>query len=136
MLTALSLASIFVTLPIVWSVPNWNTQPPFSPGFPYGTEPVRGVNLGGWLVLEVRYGPSSLSTHVLNFCRFTQPWITPSLFDNTGNLNIVDEWTFGLYQNPGAALATLTQHWNTWITESDFAAIAAAGYVVQLRFVG
>ncbi|KAE9403156.1 hypothetical protein BT96DRAFT_917767 [Gymnopus androsaceus JB14] len=23
-----------------------------SPGFPYGSEKVRGVNLGGWLVLE------------------------------------------------------------------------------------
>jgi glucan 1,3-beta-glucosidase len=23
-------------------------------GFPYGSEKVRGVNLGGWLVLEVR----------------------------------------------------------------------------------
>ena len=49
------------------------------------------------------------------------------MFDNTGNPNIVDEWTFGLYQDPGVALATLTQHWHTWITESDFAAIAAAG---------
>ena len=25
-------------------------------GFPYGSQPVRGVNLGGWLVLEVRPG--------------------------------------------------------------------------------
>jgi hypothetical protein len=25
----------------------------FSPGFPYGSQKVRGVNLGGWLVLEV-----------------------------------------------------------------------------------
>lgn len=25
-----------------------------TPGFPYGSEKVRGVNLGGWLVLEVR----------------------------------------------------------------------------------
>ncbi|KAE9390725.1 glycoside hydrolase family 5 protein [Gymnopus androsaceus JB14] len=78
-----------------------------SPGFPYGSEKVRGVNLGGWLVLE--------------------PWITPSLFDNTGNSNIVDEWTFGQLQNHGTALAALQNHWNTWITEADFAAIAAAG---------
>lgn len=28
----------------------------FDPGFPYGKEKVRGVNLGGWLVLEVRCG--------------------------------------------------------------------------------
>lgn len=26
----------------------------FQPAFPYGTEKVRGVNVGGWLVLEVR----------------------------------------------------------------------------------
>ena len=26
-------------------------------GFPYGSEKVRGVNLGGWLVLEVRLSP-------------------------------------------------------------------------------
>ena len=29
---------------------------PISPGFPYGSQKVRGVNLGGWLVLEVSYG--------------------------------------------------------------------------------
>lgn len=26
---------------------------PINAGFPYGSEKVRGVNLGGWLVLEV-----------------------------------------------------------------------------------
>ncbi|KAI9570306.1 glycoside hydrolase family 5 protein [Boletus coccyginus] len=78
-----------------------------TPGFPYGSEKVRGVNLGGWLVLE--------------------PWITPSIFDNTGNSAIVDEWTFGQYQDYNTALSVLQNHWNTWITESDFSAIAAAG---------
>jgi len=79
----------------------------FTPGFAYGTTKVRGVNLGGWLVLE--------------------PWITPSLFDDTGNTNIVDEWTFGQLQSKATATAALTTHWNTWITESDFEAIAKAG---------
>jgi len=65
------------------------------------------VNLGGWLVLE--------------------PWITPSLFDNTGNSGIVDEWTFGQLQDRATAQATLQAHWDTWITEADFAAIANAG---------
>lgn len=83
-----------------------------TPGFPYGSQKVRGVNLGGWLVLE--------------------PWITPSLFDNTGDSRIVDEWTFGQYQNYNTALNTLQNHWNTWITEADFIAIAAAGY---MRFI-
>jgi hypothetical protein len=55
MFTALSLAFLLATFPVAWSVPTWNTQVPFSPSFPYGSEPVRGVNLGGWLVLEVCY---------------------------------------------------------------------------------
>ncbi|KAG2368843.1 glycoside hydrolase family 5 protein [Suillus spraguei] len=79
----------------------------FTPGFNYGSEKVRGVNLGGWLVLE--------------------PWITPSIFENTNNVNIVDEWTFGEYQDHNTAQTALQNHWNTWITESDFKAIAAAG---------
>ncbi|KAI0299824.1 glycoside hydrolase family 5 protein [Russula brevipes] len=80
----------------------------WSPSFPYGSETkVRGVNLGGWLVLE--------------------PWITPSLFENTGNPNIVDEWTFGQLQDRNTAQRVLKAHWDSWITESDFAEIAAAG---------
>ncbi|KIK56251.1 glycoside hydrolase family 5 protein [Collybiopsis luxurians FD-317 M1] len=78
-----------------------------SPGFTYGGEKVRGVNIGGWLVLE--------------------PWITPSLFDKTGNNAIVDEWTFGKYQDHSTAKAALKAHWDSWITERDFADIAAAG---------
>jgi aryl-phospho-beta-D-glucosidase BglC (GH1 family) len=61
--------------------------------------------------------------------RYLQPWITPSLFDNTGNNNIVDEWTFGQLQDRNTAQHKLKAHWDTWITEADFAAIAAAGYV-------
>ncbi|TRM66211.1 glycoside hydrolase family 5 protein [Schizophyllum amplum] len=78
-----------------------------SPGFNYGADKVRGVNLGGWLVLE--------------------PWITPSLFDATGNDGIVDEYTFCAYQDRDAAASALYNHWNTFITEDDFAQIAAAG---------
>jgi hypothetical protein len=62
MLTALSLASLLATLPVAWSVPTWISQPAFSPGFPYGSQPVRGVNLGGWLVLEVCYNTLHLET--------------------------------------------------------------------------
>ncbi|KAL5638947.1 hypothetical protein ACGC1H_003349 [Rhizoctonia solani] len=75
--------------------------------FPFGSTKVRGVNLGGWLVLE--------------------PWITPSLFDKTGNGAIIDEYTFGQFQDYNAAHSKLVAHWDSWITESDFAAIAAAG---------
>ena len=56
-----------------------------------------------------------------------QPWITPSMFSNTNNDAIVDEYTFGQLQDPNTALAALKQHWETWITEDDFVQIAAAG---------
>ncbi|KAF8527568.1 exo-beta-1,3-glucanase [Hysterangium stoloniferum] len=78
-----------------------------APGFPYGSQKVRGVNLGGWLVLE--------------------SWITPSIFDNTGDNRVIDEFTFGQFVDRDTAASVLQDHWNTWITESDFAAIAAAG---------
>lgn len=63
------------------------------------------MNIGGWLVAE--------------------PWITPSLFDDTGDDRIVDEWTFGQYASN--AYGRLQAHWSTFYTEADFAAIAAAG---------
>ena len=53
MLSMLLLVTLFATLCVAG-----NSQHPFSPGFPYGSQPVRGVNLGGWLVLEVCYCPS------------------------------------------------------------------------------
>jgi aryl-phospho-beta-D-glucosidase BglC (GH1 family) len=56
-----------------------------------------------------------------------QPWITPSIFVNTNNDAIVDEFTFGQMQDYQDALNVLVQHWDTWITEEDFIAIAAAG---------
>ena len=92
-----------------------HSDSPISPGFPYGSEKVRGVNLGGWLVLE--------------------PWITPSLFDDTGNDAIVDEWTFCQMQDRGTAEGVLQNHWNTFYTEDDFADIAAAGYVLCSLFL-
>lgn len=75
-------------------------------GFPYGSTKIRGVNLGGWLVLE--------------------PWITPSLFDGTDG-RIVDEYTFCQYQDYNTAHSKLVNHWNTWITYNDFVNIKNAG---------
>jgi glucan 1,3-beta-glucosidase len=56
-----------------------------------------------------------------------QPWITPSVFEATGNDAIVDEYTLGSLMDPKNASALLEKHWESWITEDDFAAIAAAG---------
>ncbi|CDU22267.1 related to EXG1-Exo-1,3-beta-glucanase precursor [Sporisorium scitamineum] len=68
---------------------------------------VRGVSLGGWLVVE-------------NF-------ITPGVYASTGNANIVDEWTFGSLQPRDQAVSILQKHLNTFVSEDDVRQIAAAG---------
>jgi glucan 1,3-beta-glucosidase len=68
--------------------------------------PIRGVNLGGWLVLE--------------------PWITPSVFEEAGEA-AVDEYTLSRILRDRGAESRLRDHWNTWITQADFQRIAAAG---------
>ncbi|KAL2350829.1 glycoside hydrolase superfamily [Cryomyces antarcticus] len=74
--------------------------------FNYGGEKVRGVNLGGWFVLE--------------------PWITPSIFEAAPG-NVVDEYTFCQTLGKSEAHNRLSNHWNTWITEEDFKQIQRAG---------
>ncbi|HNN86328.1 MAG: glycoside hydrolase family 5 protein [Pseudomonadales bacterium] len=64
---------------------------------------MRGVNLGSWLVLE--------------------KWMVPSLFEGTA---ATDETTWCAELGPAAA-EKLRAHWNSWITESDFAWLAARG---------
>jgi glucan 1,3-beta-glucosidase len=74
--------------------------------FNYNNDKVRGVNLGGWLVLE--------------------PWITPSLFEKGGD-SAVDEWTLTQNLGKSSAQTLLSQHWNSFITADDFNQISAAG---------
>ncbi|KAK7207203.1 Xog1 Exo-1,3-beta-glucanase [Myxozyma melibiosi] len=77
--------------------------------FGYGLgEKVRGVNIGGWLVLE--------------------PYINLSLFEQFGDSNgPVDEYHFCQTLGKDAAYSQLSQHWASWITQDDFTQIAAAG---------
>ncbi|KAI1636144.1 putative Exo-beta-1,3-glucanase [Biscogniauxia mediterranea] len=74
--------------------------------FAFGVDKVRGVNLGGWLVLE--------------------PWITPSVFDSTPD-NVVDEFTLTQTLGADAAAQLLDKHWSTWITQADMNDIASKG---------
>ncbi|ESS71514.1 endoglucanase [Methyloglobulus morosus KoM1] len=64
---------------------------------------LRGVNLGGWLVLE--------------------KWMTPSVFEG---LNATDETTYCV-ELGGAAETRLKHHWQTFITRDDFAWLANVG---------
>lgn len=72
-----------------------------------GADTVRGVALGGWLVLE-------------NF-------ITPSVFTATGNDAVVDEWTFGSLISKTKGQRILQSHLDSFVSEDDFRQIAAAG---------
>lgn len=61
----------------------------------YGTK-IRGVNLGGWLVLE--------------------KWMTPSLFQG---LTAIDETSYCVELGKNAE-QTLNKHWNSFIVRDDF----------------
>ncbi|RHZ46567.1 putative exo-beta-1,3-glucanase [Aspergillus thermomutatus] len=86
--------------------PNENV-PPLNEPFPYGSQPIRGVNLGGWLSIE--------------------PFIVPSFFDSYSSIaGIIDEWTLSKKLGSSAASA-IEKHYATFITEQDFADIRDAG---------
>jgi len=78
---------------------------------PFNTQ-VRGVNLGGWMVLE--------------------PWITPSLFyqflGQTNQSEIgMDTYTFCKVLGPEEANRQLRRHWETWVTEDIIEELARSG---------
>ena len=76
--------------------------------FDYQNDKVRGVNLGGWFVLE--------------------PWITPSMFsDWADNQQVKDEYSMCATLGKEEASNRLTSHWNSWITQDDFQQIAQVG---------
>lgn len=68
------------------------------------TAKLRGVNLGGWLVLE--------------------KWITPSLFDG---LDATDETAYCVELGQEEATRRLHAHWNSFITREDFGWLADCG---------
>ena len=67
------------------------------------TQKLRGVNLGGWLVLE--------------------KWMTPSLFEG---LQATDETSYCV-ELGAAAERALKTHWQQFITQADFAWLASIG---------
>ena len=78
---------------------------------------VRGVNLGGWMVLE--------------------PWITPSLFyqflNGEENSTAFDMYTFCQVLGPVEGNKQLHRHWKKWVTEDIISQLAASGAVNSLR---
>ncbi|KAK7520451.1 glycoside hydrolase superfamily [Phyllosticta citriasiana] len=76
--------------------------------FNWGSEDVRGVSLGGWLVAE--------------------PFIKPSLFKPYASQGVVDEYTLGKVLGKEKARQVLEPHWKSWITFADFLKIRAMGF--------
>ena len=84
---------------------------------------IRGVNAGGWLLLE--------------------PWITPKLFEEVNNFiynyhlsqvnvgdnldKIVDEYTYAELVDPDFYKERLHTHWDTFVTKEDFEKVNSAG---------
>ncbi|KAI8333353.1 glycoside hydrolase superfamily [Chlamydoabsidia padenii] len=98
-----------------------NHVPPLNQSFPYTRTPIRGINLGGWLVLE--------------------PFITPSLFEQapdptkkpqerheTKDHVALDEWTLCQRLGPTRSRELLEHHYDTFITESDFKTMSEMGF--------
>jgi len=66
----------------------------------YNKMKIRGVNIGGWLVLE--------------------PWIKPSLFTQFSvEDNVKDQWTFCEKLGKTECKKQLESHWNSWLTYQD-----------------
>jgi glucan 1,3-beta-glucosidase len=87
-----------------------NYTPALNQNWTWGVDKIYGVNLGGWLN--------------------TEPFIVPALYEKYANgsngQTAIDEYT--LSQNMGDNLtAAMTEHYETFITERDFAEIASAG---------
>lgn len=74
--------------------------------FDYQNSKIRGVNLGGWFVLE--------------------PYITPSLFDAFDDVP-VDEFHYCQQLGYDECFKRLSHHWDTWYSEGDFKQMADAG---------
>ncbi|CUM66131.1 uncharacterized protein PRCAT00003788001 [Priceomyces carsonii] len=72
----------------------------------YQGSKVRGVNLGGWFVLE--------------------PFITPSLFE-VFDKTPVDEYHYCQSLGKTVCSGRLQTHWDTWYTEQDFQEIKSLG---------
>ncbi|KAG8764321.1 hypothetical protein FRC15_007690, partial [Serendipita sp. 397] len=82
-------------------------SPPISQLWKWGDDQIFGVNLGGWLTLE--------------------PFISPALYQPF-EPDAVDEWTLSEHiQTRDGNLNAIEDHYKTFITEEDFAMIAAAG---------
>jgi glucan 1,3-beta-glucosidase len=106
--------TLLATLAVpAFALDTWYTPPggpPVGSGFnATGNAPshkIKGVNLGGWLILE--------------------NWMTPKLFGVAGlpgkwdERSVMDEWSFCEILGKQECEKVLQNHWETFYTEDDF----------------
>lgn len=73
---------------------------------PFADGPIRGVNLGGWLILE--------------------HWMRPSVFSGLPE-DVNDEYKFCQHLDKSEAERRLLDHWDSWVTEQDIINYKNAG---------
>ncbi|KAF9319780.1 hypothetical protein BG006_002920 [Podila minutissima] len=88
------------SVPVSSSIRCNDYTPPLDQPFLYGQQPIRGVNLGGWLLLE--------------------PFITPSVFEPFIAQGVIDEYSLTKLLGPEKAREHLDKHYANWVTEDTF----------------
>ncbi|KAK9470621.1 glycoside hydrolase superfamily [Dipodascopsis tothii] len=73
---------------------------------PAAADPIRGINVGGWLVLE--------------------KWLGGDIWNNASD-SVVDEWTLCESVGKDECSSLLQTHWETWFTEDTVQALAGYG---------
>ncbi|GAA5970274.1 hypothetical protein JCM11641_001644 [Rhodosporidiobolus odoratus] len=113
-----SFGGYWVSIPFNDTARAQRDVPRLNETWDYEKNLVQGVNIGGWLVLE--------------------PFIVPHMFEpfnsesnspnETSQNNAIDEWTLSEALTAQNNLSSaLVEHYETFITEKDFAQIASAG---------
>ena len=81
--------------------------------------PIRGVNIGGWLVLESWITPTLYRDNNVTVSSPLAPGAPPS--------NGKGEWGFCAKLGKTNCSLALQKHWETWVTYEDIKALADAG---------
>lgn len=103
-------------LPIIGLNSTWDDSTQANSNVPalhdpwnYGVMPIRGINVGGWFVLE--------------------PVITPSYFNQyKSSQGVIDEYTLASTLSPATVKGTFEKHYSTFITKQDFIDMQNAGF--------
>ncbi|GAA5822611.1 hypothetical protein JCM3770_000618, partial [Rhodotorula araucariae] len=110
-----SFGGYWVSIPFNDTARAQRDVPALDEPWDYEKDLIQGVNIGGWLVLEPFIVPAMFEPYNL-------AGVNPDSADNKA----IDEWT--LCQQLGSNLTQkMTEHYDTFITEKDFAEIAGAG---------